>query len=225
MVCEIADWLRCSRRAAWENRPSSTTVTNVLSSRRFTAGPRSATEGGGGQDRETSSDRTWSTRLGRRHRPLADRCRRRARNLSGGRTAARPDVPPLAPAVTHYGSYNPLCMDVSIPAEAPKRVHDHRGSALPAGCPDRRQRRLGRHDRIWQDIAPFGHYCHCWVCATRRIFSAMADTLTLLLLVSMILAPVGLLAALATRHGRPAPVERAPQPIPLHNRYRGQPIR
>jgi hypothetical protein len=131
----------------------------------------------------------------------------------------------MAPAVSHYGSYNPLCMDVSIPAEAPKRVHDQRGSALPAGCPDRRRRQLGRHDRIWQDIAPLGHCCHCWVCATRRIFSAMADTLTLLLLVSMILAPVGLLAALATRHGCPAPVERAPQPIPLHNRYRGQPIR
>jgi hypothetical protein len=82
-----------------------------------------------------------------------------------------------------------------------------------------------RPEQMWQDIVPFGHYCHCWVRMTQRIFRVMADTLTLLLLISMILAPVGLLAVLGARHACPAPIERAPQPIPLQNRYRGQPIR
>jgi hypothetical protein len=157
--------------------------------------------------------------------PLAGRCRRRARNLSGGRTAAHPDVPPWRPPCPHYGSDNPLCMDVSIPLKHPNGFTISEGSPSLPVVPIAADDSSARHDRIWQDIAPLGHCCHCWVCATRRIFSAMADTLTLLLLVSMILAPVGLLAALATRHGCPAPVERAPQPIPLHNRYRGQPIR
>jgi hypothetical protein len=54
----------------------------------------------------------------------------------------------------------------------------------------------------------------------------MADAMTLLLLIAMILAPVGLLTALATRCAPQAPgVERAPRHIPANHRYPGQPIR
>jgi hypothetical protein len=54
----------------------------------------------------------------------------------------------------------------------------------------------------------------------------MADAMTLLLLIAMILAPVGLLTALATRCAPQTPgAERAPRHIPANHRYPGQPIR
>jgi hypothetical protein len=54
----------------------------------------------------------------------------------------------------------------------------------------------------------------------------MADAMTLVLLMAMILAPVGLLAALAARcTPQPRIAERAPRQVPANHRYPGQPIR
>jgi hypothetical protein len=52
----------------------------------------------------------------------------------------------------------------------------------------------------------------------------MADALTLMLLIAMILAPVGLLTALATRCAPQVPAKRVPRQAPA-NHYPGQPIR
>jgi hypothetical protein len=53
----------------------------------------------------------------------------------------------------------------------------------------------------------------------------MADALTLVLLISMILAPFGLLAALASRCVPNTPTTRVPGQISANHNYTGQPIR
>jgi hypothetical protein len=53
----------------------------------------------------------------------------------------------------------------------------------------------------------------------------MADALTLLLLMAMILSPVGLLTVLATRCAPRLDAAQAPLHRLVHYRYRGQPIR
>jgi len=53
----------------------------------------------------------------------------------------------------------------------------------------------------------------------------MADAMTLVLLISMILAPFGLLAALASRCVPKAPTTRIPGQVSANHNYTGQPIR
>jgi hypothetical protein len=53
----------------------------------------------------------------------------------------------------------------------------------------------------------------------------MADAFTLVLLISMILAPFGLLAALATRCVPKMPAARVPGQASANHNYTGQPIR
>jgi hypothetical protein len=53
----------------------------------------------------------------------------------------------------------------------------------------------------------------------------MADAMTLVLLIGMILAPFGLLAALATRCVPKVPVARVPGQASSNHNYTGQPIR
>jgi hypothetical protein len=54
----------------------------------------------------------------------------------------------------------------------------------------------------------------------------MADALTLVLLISMILAPFGLLAALASRCvPNNTPTARLPGQVSANHNYTGQPIR
>ncbi|MDT5190776.1 MAG: hypothetical protein QOI28_3027 [Mycobacterium sp.] len=53
----------------------------------------------------------------------------------------------------------------------------------------------------------------------------MADAMTLVLLMAMILAPVGLLTVLATRCAPHVLAERVHQQVPAKNPYPGQPIR
>jgi hypothetical protein len=53
----------------------------------------------------------------------------------------------------------------------------------------------------------------------------MADAMTLVLLISMILAPFGLLAAVANRCVPKAPAARVPRQASANHNYTGQPIR
>ena len=53
----------------------------------------------------------------------------------------------------------------------------------------------------------------------------MADALTLVLLISMILAPFGLLAALSARCTPRVPMARVPGQSSANHNYTGQPIR